>query len=234
MMRMQSRTKQPPTACAPATLQPPLPPQVALTRKDEYGRILTPKEAFRQLCYRFHGIQPSKGTQEKRRRQARAGRGGGRGGGRGCRRRAAPGSEAAGPAAAAPTPALRPPTPPRPQIEEQLQQKRVATGAGEAETVSHMKDVQRKAATPYVVLSGTIKPGQVRGACVRAPGVCVLGGCGVPKGCGEGGGSRGGRQWQQLGHVGKRDACVDCGVVLMPPSLPEPRRRQRLRHGGPC
>lgn len=26
--------------------------QVALTRKDEYGRILTPKEAFRQLCYR--------------------------------------------------------------------------------------------------------------------------------------------------------------------------------------
>lgn len=26
--------------------------EVALTRKDEYGRILTPKEAFRQLCYR--------------------------------------------------------------------------------------------------------------------------------------------------------------------------------------
>ena len=26
--------------------------EVALTRKDEYGRILTPKEAFRQLCYK--------------------------------------------------------------------------------------------------------------------------------------------------------------------------------------
>jgi U4/U6.U5 tri-snRNP-associated protein 1 len=26
--------------------------EVALTRKDEYGRVLTPKEAFRQLCYR--------------------------------------------------------------------------------------------------------------------------------------------------------------------------------------
>lgn len=29
--------------------------EVALTRKDEYGRVLTPKEAFRQLCYRCLG-----------------------------------------------------------------------------------------------------------------------------------------------------------------------------------
>ena len=50
------------------------------------------------------------------------------------------------------------------QAEEQLQQKRVATGEGEAETVAHMKTVQQKAATPYVVLSGTIKPGQSRDA----------------------------------------------------------------------
>lgn len=44
--------------------------EVALTRKDEYGRILTPKEAFRQLCYRFHGIQPSKNSREKRQKKA--------------------------------------------------------------------------------------------------------------------------------------------------------------------
>lgn len=36
----------------PSTAPTHQPCQVALTRKDEYGRILTPKEAFRQLCYR--------------------------------------------------------------------------------------------------------------------------------------------------------------------------------------
>ncbi|GAB4814564.1 hypothetical protein N2152v2_001610 [Parachlorella kessleri] len=92
--------------------------EVALTRKDEHGRILTPKEAFRQLCHRFHGIQPSKNTQEKRMRQ----------------------------------------------VAQELAQKKVASGAGEAETVEHMKQVQKQAATPYVVLSGTVKPGQSRDA----------------------------------------------------------------------
>lgn len=43
--------------------------EVALTRRDEYGRVLAPKEAFRQLCYKFHGIQPSKNTIEKREKQ---------------------------------------------------------------------------------------------------------------------------------------------------------------------
>jgi U4/U6.U5 tri-snRNP-associated protein 1 len=43
--------------------------EVALTRRDEYGRVLTPKEAFRQLCHRFHGIAPSKDTREKRAKQ---------------------------------------------------------------------------------------------------------------------------------------------------------------------
>ena len=38
----------------------------ALTRKDEFGRVMTPKEAFRQLCYRFHGIKASKNKQEKK------------------------------------------------------------------------------------------------------------------------------------------------------------------------
>lgn len=30
--------------------------EAALTRRDEFGRVLTPKEAYRQLCYKFHGI----------------------------------------------------------------------------------------------------------------------------------------------------------------------------------
>ena len=29
--------------------------ETALTRKDEHGRVLPPKEAFRQLCYRWVG-----------------------------------------------------------------------------------------------------------------------------------------------------------------------------------
>lgn len=29
--------------------------EMALTRKDEFGRVMTPKERFRQICYQFHG-----------------------------------------------------------------------------------------------------------------------------------------------------------------------------------
>ncbi|GMH35392.1 hypothetical protein BSKO_03260 [Bryopsis sp. KO-2023] len=43
--------------------------RAALTRKDELGRILTPKEAFRGLSYAFHGKCPSKSTIEKRERK---------------------------------------------------------------------------------------------------------------------------------------------------------------------
>ncbi|KAL4429830.1 hypothetical protein ABPG77_010947 [Micractinium sp. CCAP 211/92] len=95
--------------------------EVALTRKDEYGRILTPKEAFRQLCYRFHGIQPSKNTRERRAKKAA----------------------------------------------EEIAKKRLASEEGatsNAASLAQMKQVQKQAATPYVVLSGTIKPGQSRDA----------------------------------------------------------------------
>ncbi|KAL4437375.1 hypothetical protein ABPG75_004514 [Micractinium tetrahymenae] len=95
--------------------------EVALTRKDEYGRILTPKEAFRQLCYRFHGIQPSKNTRERRAKKAA----------------------------------------------EEIAKKRLASEEGatsNAASLTQMKQVQKQAATPYVVLSGTIKPGQSRDA----------------------------------------------------------------------
>ncbi|GIL77465.1 hypothetical protein Vretimale_2974 [Volvox reticuliferus] len=37
----------------------------ALTVRDKYGRVLTPKERFRQICYSFHGIKPSKNKIDK-------------------------------------------------------------------------------------------------------------------------------------------------------------------------
>jgi U4/U6.U5 tri-snRNP-associated protein 1 len=39
---------------------------VKLEYRDEFGRKLTKKEAFRQLSYRFHGFGPSRAKQEKR------------------------------------------------------------------------------------------------------------------------------------------------------------------------
>ena len=41
----------------------------ALTRKDEFGRVMTPKESFREFCHQFHGIAPSKNKAEKKIRQ---------------------------------------------------------------------------------------------------------------------------------------------------------------------
>ena len=92
--------------------------EVALTKKDEFGRVLTPKEAFRQLSHSFHGIQPSQNTKEKRMKQ----------------------------------------------IAKELAQKRAATGSTDGGVVTGLKAVQAKAATPYMVLSGTVKPGQTRDA----------------------------------------------------------------------
>ncbi|XP_071690595.1 SART-1 family protein DOT2-like [Rutidosis leptorrhynchoides] len=43
--------------------------EIRIERTDEYGRILTPKEAYRLLSHRFHGKGPGKRKQEKRRRQ---------------------------------------------------------------------------------------------------------------------------------------------------------------------
>ena len=39
---------------------------VKLEYRDDYGRKLTQKEAYRQICYRFHGIVPGKKNKEKR------------------------------------------------------------------------------------------------------------------------------------------------------------------------
>lgn len=40
-----------------------------LDKFDEFGRKLTPKEAFRELCHRFHGIEPGRMKREKRLKQ---------------------------------------------------------------------------------------------------------------------------------------------------------------------
>lgn len=42
---------------------------IKLEYKDEYGRKLTPKEAYRQLSYKFHGKLPSKSVRDKRLRK---------------------------------------------------------------------------------------------------------------------------------------------------------------------
>jgi U4/U6.U5 tri-snRNP-associated protein 1 len=40
--------------------------EVRIEHRDEFGNLLTPKEAFRQMCYTFHGITPSTKSREKR------------------------------------------------------------------------------------------------------------------------------------------------------------------------
>jgi U4/U6.U5 tri-snRNP-associated protein 1 len=39
--------------------------RVKIEYKDSFGRHLTPKEAYRQLSYKFHGIRPGRKKQEK-------------------------------------------------------------------------------------------------------------------------------------------------------------------------
>lgn len=92
--------------------------EVALTRKDEYGRVLAPKEAFRQLCHQFHGIRPSLNTREKRAKQ----------------------------------------------VAKEMAQRKTATGSADGQVMAGLKAVQAEAATPYMVLSGQVKPGQSRDA----------------------------------------------------------------------
>mmetsp|Transcript_2661 Transcript_2661/g.6347 ORF Transcript_2661/g.6347 Transcript_2661/m.6347 type:complete len:720 (-) Transcript_2661:993-3152(-) len=86
----------------------------ALTRKDEFGRVMTPKEAFRQLCYKFHGKPASKNKQEKRIKK---------------------------------------------YLEEQKMME-MTTGDTPLNTMDRLKDFQKHSSTPYLVLTGKIKPGQ--------------------------------------------------------------------------
>ncbi|EFJ36327.1 hypothetical protein SELMODRAFT_404232 [Selaginella moellendorffii] len=87
---------------------------IQLDRRDEYGRTLTPKEAFRLVSHKFHGKNPGKRKQEKKMKQH----------------------------------------------EEELKQKQMAAGDTPLRSMEKMREVQMKTSTPYIVMSGHIKPGQ--------------------------------------------------------------------------
>ena len=42
--------------------------EIRIERRDEYGRIMTPKEAFRVLSHKLHGKGPGKRAQVKRKK----------------------------------------------------------------------------------------------------------------------------------------------------------------------
>ncbi|GFP79404.1 sart-1 family protein dot2 [Phtheirospermum japonicum] len=88
--------------------------EIRIDRTDEYGRILTPKEAFRQLSHTFHGKGPGKTKQEKRMRQ----------------------------------------------YQEELKVKQMKNSDTPSLSVERMREAQAKLQTPYLVLSGNVKPGQ--------------------------------------------------------------------------
>ena len=89
-----------------------------LDRFDEFGRKMTPKEAFRELCHRFHGIFPSKSKQEARLKQWH-------------------------------------------EEQKQLKARDNDTPLSSAE---HMRAATQRTATPFVVLSGSVKSSQVSDA----------------------------------------------------------------------
>lgn len=39
---------------------------IKLEYRDDYGRLMTPKQAFRYICWKFHGRMPSKNKQDKK------------------------------------------------------------------------------------------------------------------------------------------------------------------------
>ncbi|KAL0308324.1 UNVERIFIED_CONTAM: SART-1 family protein DOT2 [Sesamum radiatum] len=88
--------------------------EIRIERTDEYGRILTPKEAFRLLSHKFHGKGPGKMKQEKRMRQ----------------------------------------------YQEELKVKQMKNADTPSLSVERMREAQAKLQTPYLVLSGHVKPGQ--------------------------------------------------------------------------
>ncbi|GFY80530.1 SART-1 family [Actinidia rufa] len=88
--------------------------EIRIERTDEYGRILTPKEAFRLLSHKFHGKGPGKMKQEKRIRQ----------------------------------------------YQEDLKIKQMNNSDTPSLSVERMREAQSRLKTPYLVLSGHVKPGQ--------------------------------------------------------------------------
>ncbi|CAI5497418.1 unnamed protein product, partial [Closterium sp. Naga37s-1] len=89
--------------------------EVRIDRIDEFGRVMTPKEAFRKLSHAFHGKGPGKMKQEKRMRA----------------------------------------------YEEDLKRKGMAAGDTPMHSVERLREVQAQTQSPYVVITGHVKPGQI-------------------------------------------------------------------------
>ncbi|QCD85836.1 U4/U6.U5 tri-snRNP-associated protein 1 [Vigna unguiculata] len=88
--------------------------EIRIERTDEFGRILTPKEAFRMISHKFHGKGPGKMKQEKRMKQ----------------------------------------------YQEELKMKQMKSSDTPSLSVERMREAQARLQTPYLVLSGHVKPGQ--------------------------------------------------------------------------
>nr|KYP51608.1 U4/U6.U5 tri-snRNP-associated protein 1 [Cajanus cajan] len=88
--------------------------EIRIERTDEFGRILTPKEAFRMISHKFHGKGPGKMKQEKRMKQ----------------------------------------------YQEELKMKQMKSSDTPSLSVERMREAQARLKTPYLVLSGHVKPGQ--------------------------------------------------------------------------
>ncbi|KAJ4832085.1 ESCRT II complex subunit Dot2 [Turnera subulata] len=87
---------------------------IRIERTDEFGRIMTPKEAFRMISHKFHGKGPGKMKQEKRMKQ----------------------------------------------YQEELKLKQMKNSDTPSLSVERMRETQERLKTPYLVLSGHVKPGQ--------------------------------------------------------------------------
>ncbi|KAK9274550.1 hypothetical protein L1049_021799 [Liquidambar formosana] len=88
--------------------------EIRIERTDEFGRIMTPKEAFRMISHKFHGKGPGKMKQEKRQKQ----------------------------------------------YQEELKLKQMKNSDTPSQSVERMREAQARLKTPYLVLSGHVKPGQ--------------------------------------------------------------------------
>ncbi|XP_073003718.1 SART-1 family protein DOT2 [Typha latifolia] len=88
--------------------------EIRIDRTDEFGRILTPKEAFRIISHKFHGKGPGKMKQEKRMKQ----------------------------------------------YQEDLKTKQMKASDTPLLAMEKMREAQARMKTPYLVLSGHVKPGQ--------------------------------------------------------------------------
>ncbi|KAJ0980756.1 hypothetical protein J5N97_009011 [Dioscorea zingiberensis] len=90
------------------------PKEIRIERTDEFGRVMTPKEAFRMISHKFHGKGPGKMKQEKRMKN----------------------------------------------YQMDLQTKQMQASDTPSQTMERMREAQARLKTPYLVLSGHVKPGQ--------------------------------------------------------------------------